>query len=269
MAQRISRAKQTIKSSNVRFSMPTDAERAERLNAVLHVLYLIFNEGYASSSGAELQRTDLSSEAIRLARIVHAILPNDAEVSGLLALMLLTDARRDARCGKHGELIPLDAQDRARWNRALIEEGIALVSDALSQGSIGSYQLQAAIAAIHDEAPRAQDTDWAQIFALYGLLERMSDNPMIALNSAIAAAMVHGPSTGLDLLDELERDARMNGHYRLDAVRGHLFEMLGDRERAVAHYRAAAERTASIPERDYLAAKVARIDTAMTDSEPQ
>ena len=269
MAQRISRAKQTIKSSNVRFSMPTDAERAERLNAVLHVLYLIFNEGYASSSGAELQRTDLSSEAIRLARIVHALLPNDAEVSGLLALMLLTDARRDARCGKHGELIPLDAQDRARWNRALIEEGIALVSDALSQGSIGSYQLQAAIAAIHDEAPRAQDTDWAQILALYGLLERMSDNPMIALNSAIAAAMVHGPSTGLDLLDELERDARMNGHYRLDAVRGHLFEMLGDRERAVAHYRAAAERTASIPERDYLAAKVARIDTAMTDSEPQ
>jgi RNA polymerase sigma factor (sigma-70 family) len=269
MAQRISRAKQTIKTSNVPFSMPTDAERAERLSAVLHVLYLIFNEGYASSSGAELQRTDLSSEAIRLTRAVHALLPDDAEVSGLLALMLLTDARRAARSGKNGELIPLDEQDRSLWNHEQITEGIAFVSAALSKGSIGLYQLQAAIAAIHDEAARADDTDWPQILALYGLLERMSDNPMIALNSAIAAAMVHGPATGLDLLARLEGDARMKGHYRLDAVRGHLFERLGDRERAVAHYRAAAERTASIPERDYLAAKVARIGAAVTDSEPR
>jgi predicted RNA polymerase sigma factor len=177
----------------------------------------------------------------------------------LLALMLLTDARRAARTGASGELIPLDEQDRTLWDQGLIAEGIALVSDALSKGSIGSYQLQAAIAAVHDEAARAEDTDWPQILALYGLLERMSDNPMAALNRAIAAAMVHGPVVGLELLEPLDTDARMRGHYRLDAVRAHLLEMAGDRERAIVHYRAAAARTASIPERNYLTTKAARL----------
>ncbi|HEU5260200.1 MAG TPA: sigma-70 family RNA polymerase sigma factor [Gemmatimonadales bacterium] len=263
MAQRISRAKQRIKTSKVPLRLPTDAERAERLSAVLHVLYLIFSEGYTSSIGPHLQRTDLSSEAIRLARAMHGLVPNDGEVTGLLALMLLTDARRAARTGASGELIPLDEQDRALWDQRLIAEGIALVTDALSKGSVGLYQLQAAIAALHDEAARAEDTDWPQIFALYGLLRRMSDNPMVALNHAIAAAMVHGPNVGLDLLKALDSDARMAGHYRLDAVRAHLLEMAGDTGRAIAHYRAAAERTTSIPERDYLTTKAARLAASL------
>jgi predicted RNA polymerase sigma factor len=259
MAQRISRAKQGIRASGLPFAMPTDRERAERLDAVLHVLYLIFNEGYTSSAGPDLHRPDLSNEAIRLARAVHGLLPDDAEVAGLLALMLLTDARRAARSGPAGELIPLDEQDRARWDRSLIAEGIALVSAALARGTVGPYQLQAAIAAVHDEAPHAADTDWPQILALYGLLERMSDNPMVALNRAIAAAMVHGPAVGLEQLRALDADPRIAGHYRLDAVRGHLLERSGDDEGAVAHYRAAAERTASIPERNYLLTKAARL----------
>jgi RNA polymerase sigma factor (sigma-70 family) len=262
MAQRISRAKQTIRASDVPFRMPTHEERGARLAPVLHVLYLIFNEGYASSVGAALQRTDLSNEAIRLTRTLHALLPEAGEVTGLLALMLLTDAGRPARTGANGELIPLDQQDRALWNRRLIGEGTTLVESALSSGSIGSYQLQAAIAALHDEAARAQDTDWPQILALYGLLARISDNPMVVLNRAIAAAMVHGPTAGLEQLDALEADGRLRGHYRLDAVRAHLFEMSGDLERALAHYRAAAERTASIPERNYLLTKAARLAAA-------
>ncbi|HEX9936295.1 MAG TPA: sigma-70 family RNA polymerase sigma factor [Longimicrobium sp.] len=259
MAQRISRAKGTIKSSGVPFGMPGGTERAERLGAVLHVLYLVFNEGYTSSSGAELNRPDLSNEAIRLARAVHALLPADGEVAGLLALMLLTDARRAARTGPHGELIPMDEQDRALWDRGLIAEGVALVEDAFRRGAVGPYQLQAAIAAIHDEAARAEDTDWAQIHALYGVLERMSDNPMVSLNRAIAAAMVQGPQAGLELLAALDGDARLRGHYRLDAVRGHLYERAGDPQRAIAHYRAAAEGTASIPERNYLVTKAAKL----------
>jgi len=268
MAQRISRAKQSIKASRIRFRRPTEDERAERLAAVLHVLYLIFNEGYASSVGPSINRPDLSNEAIRLTRVVHALLPRDGEATGLLALMLLTDARRAARTGEGGELIPLDEQDRSRWDRRLIGEGIALVSGALSVGSIGLYQLQAAVAAVHDEAPRAADTDWPQILALYGLLRRMSDNPMVALNHAIAAAMVHGPETGLDLIRALDEDARMRGHYRLDAVRAHLYEMAGDRRRALEHYRAAANGTASIPERNYLIAKAARLAGAGRTSAP-
>jgi RNA polymerase sigma factor (sigma-70 family) len=268
MAQRISRAKQSIKASKVPFSMPTDEERAERLSAVLHVLYLIFSEGYTSSIGPDLHRTDLSNEAIRLTRAVHGLLPNDWEVMGLLALMLLTDARRAARTGASGELIPLDEQDRTLWDQRLIAEGIALVSNALSKGSIGSYQLQAAIAAVHDEAARAEDTDWPQIFALYGLLEGISDNPMVALNHAIAAAMVHGPVVGLELLKTLDSDARMGGHYRLDAVRAHLLEMAGDHERAIVHYRAAAERTTSIPERNYLTTKAARLTAEQRGENP-
>lgn len=259
MAQRISRAKASIKSSRIPFSMPAGAERAQRLVSVLHVLYLVFNEGYASSSGATLQRADLSNEAIRLARTLHALLPEDGETAGLLALMLLTDARRAARAGPSGELIPLDEQDRALWDQRLIAEGAALVAQAFARGGAGAYTLQAAVAAVHDEAPRAEDTDWPQILALYGVLERMSDNPMVSLNRAIAAAMVHGPAAGLEQLAALDDDPRLRGHYRLDAVRGHLHERLGDAERAVAHYRAAAERTASLPERDYLTLKAARL----------
>jgi predicted RNA polymerase sigma factor len=264
MAQRISRAKQRIKTSGVPFRMPTDQERVERLGAVLHVLYLIFNEGYASSIGPDLQRSDLSNEAIRLTRTVHHLLPRDGEVAGLLALMLLTDARRRARTGPEGELIPLTEQDRSLWDRSAISEGIALVTATLSRGSIGAYQLQAAIAAVHDEAARAEDTDWPQILALYGLLKRMSDNPMVTLNHAIAAAMVNGPTAGLTLLTALDADERMAGHYRLDAVRAHLHEMAGDHEAAIAHYQAAAARTTSLPERNYLTTKAARLSAERT-----
>jgi RNA polymerase sigma factor (sigma-70 family) len=259
MAQRISRAKQTIKSSGVPFRMPDEEERRRRLGAVLHILYLIFNEGYASSIGPALQRSDLSNEAIRLTRAVHHLLPDDGEVGGLLALMLLTDARRAARTGADGELVPLTEQDRTLWDRPAIAEGVALISRTLSKGSIGLYQLQAAIAAVHDEAPRADDTDWPQILALYGLLERMTDNPMVLLSHAVAAAMVHGPTAGLKLLESLDADGRLAGHHRMDAVRAHLLEMAGDHDGAIAHYRAAAERTTSVPERNYLLTRAARL----------
>ena len=259
MAQRISRAKQKIKSSGVPFEMPDDRERDERLDAVLHVLYLIFNEGYASSIGATLQRHDLANEAIRLTRAVHTRLPDDSEVAGLLALMLLTDARRAARTAPDGELIPLDKQDRSLWDREEIDEGVALISKTLSRGTVGAYQLQAAIAAVHDEAERAEDTDWPQIMALYSVLKGLSDNPMVSLNHAIAAAMVEGPAAGLELLRALDADERLAGHYRLDAVRAHLLEMSGDRDAAVAHYRAAAGKTTSVPERNYLMMKAASL----------
>ena len=262
MAQRISRAKQRIRESGVPFAIPGPRERGERLAAVLHVLYLIFNEGYASSIGDALQREDLAQEAIRLAREVQRSLPQDGEAAGLLALMLLTDARREARCGADGELIPLESQDRKRWNRRAIAEGVALIGRTLSRGAVGAYQLQAAIAAVHDEAQRYEDTDWPQILALYGLLLRMSDNPMVALNHAIAAAMVHGPQHGLQRLRELDADPRLSGHYRLDAVRAHLHERAGEREAAIACYRSAAARTASIPERDYLGRQAARLAAA-------
>jgi RNA polymerase sigma factor (sigma-70 family) len=261
MAQRISRAKQRVKASGVPFGMPTERERAQRLDAVLHVLYLIFNEGYASSIGPDLQRRDLSNEAIRLTRAVHNLLPDDAEVTGLLALMLLTDARRQARTGPDGELIPLTEQDRTLWDRNAIAEGIALISDVLLRGSVGPYQLQAAIAAIHDEAARVEDTDWPQILALYGLLERMSDNPMVRLNRAIARAMVHGPAAGLEILETLDAEGGLAGHHRLHAVRAHLLEMAGDRQTAAVEYRVAAGRTASIPEQRYLLMHAARLDT--------
>jgi RNA polymerase sigma factor (sigma-70 family) len=259
MAQRISRAKQSIKVSGVPFEMPGAEERAARLGAVMHVLYLIFSEGYTASSGPELHRGDLSGEALRLARMLHRLVPDDAEVAGLLSLMLLTDARRAARTGPSGELIPLDQQDRTLWERSAIAEGVALLTATLSRGSIGPYQVQAAIAAVHDEATSAEDTDWAQILGLYGLLQRMSDNPMVTLNHAIATAMVHGPLTGLELLEALDADGRLAGHHRLDAVRGHLLEMAGDHEAAIAHYLAAAGRTTSIPERNYLTTQAARL----------
>jgi RNA polymerase sigma factor (sigma-70 family) len=259
MAQRISRAKQTIKTSGVPFRLPTPAERDARLGAVLHVLYLIFNEGYISSAGPSLQRRDLAGEAIRITRALHRLLPDELEVAGLLALMLLTDARRLARTGRNEELIPLAEQDRTMWNRDEIVEGVALVSAALPRGRVGPYQLQAAIAAVHDEAARVEDTDWPQILALYTVLKALGDNPMVTLNHAVAAAMVNGPAAGLELLRPLDADDRMRRHHRLDAVRAHLFEMQGDRESAIAHYQAAADRTASLPERRYLQMRAARL----------
>ena len=259
MAQRVSRAKQSIKTSGVPFQRPTPEETHARLGAVLHVVYLIFNEGYTTSSGVDLHRTDLSGEAIRLARMIHARIPEDPEIAGLLALMILTDARRAARTGAEGELIPLDEQNRSLWDRGMIAEGVALVSGALSRGAIGAYQIQAAIAAVHDEAPRVEDTDWPQILALYGLLMRMDENPMVALNHAVATAMVHGPVAGLDLLKALDADPRLQGHHRLDAVRAHLLERAGDRRGAMDHYRRAAARTTSIPERNYLMSRAARL----------
>jgi RNA polymerase sigma factor (sigma-70 family) len=260
MAQRISRAKQSIRGSGVPFRLPASSEeRAPRLAAVLHVLYLIFNEGYTTSGGPALHRSDLSNEAIRLTRAVYRRLPNEAEVAGLLALMLLTDARRAARTGPSGELIPLDEQDRRLWDRQAIAEGVALISATLPRGSVGMYQLQAAIAAVHDEAARAEDTDWPQILALYGVLKQRSDNPMVTLNHAIATAMVDGPSAGLALLEPLDGDPRLAGHHRLAAVRAHLLEMSGELQSAAALYRTAAGRTTSLPERNYLLTKAARL----------
>src|SRR6516165_11332831 len=267
MAQRITRAKQSIKESGIPFQLPTAEDRAQRLRAVLHVLYLIFNEGYASSAGPHLRRADLSDEAIRLTRVVYHR-QSDNEVAGLLALMLLTDARRAARTGPDGELIPLAQQNRTLWDRQQIAEGIALLSAVLPKGSVGPYQLQAAIAAVHDEAARAEDTDWSQILALYDLLRRMSDNPMILLNHAIAAAMVHGPKKGLELLGALDSDPRLAERHRLEAVRAHLLEMAGEHEAAITHYRSAASRAPSIPERNYLMLQAARLSEFLsTDHE--
>jgi RNA polymerase sigma factor (sigma-70 family) len=259
MAQRISRAKHSIRRSGEPFSLPDAAERERRLAAVLHVLYLIFNEGYASSSGPALVRVELATEAIRLARALRRAEPDHPEVAGLLALMLLTDARRHARTGPLGELIPLAEQDRARWDRAAIAEGSALVSDALVKRAAGAYQIQAAIAALHDEAASTEATDWPQILALYGLLGRLSDNPMVALNEAVAAAMVLGPEAGLRRVEALASDPRIAGHHRLDAVRAHLHERAGDRAAAIRHFVAAANGTKSLPERSYLLAQAARL----------
>lgn len=257
MAQRISRAKQSIKNSGATFHMPADAERADSLRSVLHVLYLMFNEGYSSSHGATLQRTDLAAEAIRIARLARTLLPNDAEVAGLLALMLLTHSRRHARSSVDWALIPLDEQDRSLWDTSNIEEGRALVALALSKGVVGPYQLQAAIAALHCEAMHAAETDWLQIMTLYALLLSMSRNPMIALNHAIAVAMVHGPARGMALLEKLDTPDALAGHYRLDAVRAHFLEMAGDSVNAAEYFRRAAEKTLSVPERNYLVHKAA------------
>ncbi len=259
LAQRISRAKQGIKESGVPFQRPTAEERAARLGSVMHVLYLIFNEGYTATSGPELHRSDLSNEALRLTRMLHRLVPDEGEVAGLLALMLLTDARRAARTGPAGELIPLDQQDRTLWDRSAITEGVALITATLARGAPGPYQVQAAIAAVHDEAPSAGETDWPQILGLYELLRHMSDNPLVTLNHAIAVAMVHGPAAGLERLDALAGDPRLADHHRLDAVRAHLLERAGDREGARVHYQRAAERTASLAERDYLLTQAARL----------
>jgi RNA polymerase sigma factor (sigma-70 family) len=259
MARRISRAKQRIKDSGEPFRMPAPGERAERLRAVLHVLYLTFNEGYASTAGPDLQRAELSAEAIRLARLVHRLLPGDGEVTGLLALMLLTDARRPARTGPGGALVPMAEQDRSRWNAEAIAEGVALITGALPRGATGPYQLQAAIAAIHDEAPSAEATDWPQIMALYELLLRVAANPMVALNHAVAVAMVRGPRAGLELLGNLSADERVAEDHRFYAVRAHLLEMAGEAAAARECYQAAARRTASLPQQRYLQARAARL----------
>src|SRR3984957_13036684 len=259
MTRRISRAKQQIKASAVPFRIPAAPERAGRLAAVLHVLYLIFTEGYASTSGPTLHRTELATEAIRLTRLVHRLLPEDGEVTGLLALMLLTDARRQARTGPGGELIPMAEQDRNLWNAAQITEGVALVTAALARGPAGPYQLQAAIAAVHDEAPAAEGTDWPQIVALYELLMQLSDNPVVRLNHAVAVAMARGPREGLELLAGLGGGERVTGDHRLPAVRAHLLEMAGQPDAARAAYLAAAARTSNLPQQRYLRARAARL----------
>ena len=259
MAQRISRAKRTIEEAGGRFEPPAGDAWSARLDAVLQVLYLIFNEGYAASGGPELQRSELAGEALRLARLLRRLLPGDGEVGGLLALILLTDARRPARTGPGGELIPLAEQNRSLWDREAISEGVALITETLSRDAIGPYQLQAAIAAVHDEAPTADSTDWPQILALYGLLESITDNPMVKLNHAIAVAMVRGPRDGLELLDELAADDRLAGHHRPAAVRAHLLERAGEEAAAIAHSRRAAGLTASVPEQRYLTMRADRL----------
>jgi len=256
MAQRISRAKQAIRHSATPLSLPAPAERTARLAVVMQVLYLIFNEGHTSSAGPGLMRVDLATEALRLTRALRRGEPAQPEVDGLLALMLLTDARRAARTGPLGELIPLDEQDRGLWNRAAIAEGTALVEAALARGAVGRYQLQAAIAALHGAAPSTAATDWAQILALYGVLRRLEDNPFVELNHAVATAMVHGPARGLELLEQLERDARLAGHLRLHAVRAHLLERAGDRAGALREFRSAAARADNLAERCYLQRKI-------------
>jgi RNA polymerase sigma factor (sigma-70 family) len=260
MAQRISRAKASIKAAGARFSMPPADEQADRLRVVLHVLYLIFNEGYTATSGPDLQRAELTGEAIRLARDLHRLLPEDGEVAGLLALMLLTDARRPARSLPDGTLVPLAEQDRRLWDTEAIREGVAMITDTLSRARLGPYQLQAAIAAVHDEAGRAEDTDWPQIVALYDLLTTGAPNPMVTLNHAVAVAMVRGPRAGLDLLESLDGDDRMAGHHRLHAVRAHLLELAGDEAAARDSYRAAARATTSLPEQRYLEGRAARLN---------
>jgi predicted RNA polymerase sigma factor len=257
MAQRISRAKATIRAAQESFALPAPEDRAARLASVLHSLYLLFNEGYATTGGAELARTDLSGEAIRLARIVHASLPDEPEVTGLLALMLLTDARRPARTGSVGELIPLAEQDRQHWDRDAIAEGVTLINDALSRGHVGEYQLQAAIASVHDRASSHEETDWAEIAGLYSLLERLTANPVVTLNRAVAVGLADGPVAGLELLDGLEE--RLGDHHRFHAVRAYLLELAGDRDGAVMELRAAASGTANAREQQYLTAKAARL----------
>jgi RNA polymerase sigma factor (sigma-70 family) len=259
MAVRISRAKQRVRQAGGRFGLPAPDERAERLRVVLQVLYLIFNEGYTASSGADLRRADLAREAIRLARLAHRQLPDDGEVAGLLALMLLTDSRRATRTTAAGDLVPLAEQDRGRWDRALIEEGTALVAGAMAVAPLGPYQLQAAIAALHAGAARAEDTDWRQVHTLYKILERLAPNPVVTLNRAVALAELDGPRAGLALLSTLDGDARLARHHRLHAVRAHLLERAGEPAEAREAYLRAARATASLAERRYLRARAARL----------
>ena len=257
MGQRISRAKATIKAAGATFDLPAE-EQAERLRVVLQVLYLVFNEGYTTTSGPDLVRTDLTAEAVRLTREVHRLRPDDGEVAGLLALMLLTDARRAARTAPDGSLVPIDEQDRSRWDQSLIAEGVALVTDALARTRLGPYQVQAAIAAVHDEAPSPEATDWEEVLALYGLLERLAPSPVVTLNRAVAVAEVHGSAAALDLLASLD-DERITDHHRFHAVRAHLLERTGDVAGARAEYLQARAGTTNLPEQRYLTMRAARL----------
>jgi RNA polymerase sigma factor (sigma-70 family) len=263
IAQRISRAKHRIKVTGARFELPPALEQSDRLRAVLRVLYLIFTEGHTASAGPTLCRRDLTSEATRLTRQLHDQLPEDGEVAGLLALMLLTDARRAARTTADGALVPLAEQDRRLWDRVSITEGVALVTDALSRTPIGPYQLQAAIAAVHAEAPRAEDTDWRQIHGLYELLHRLEPGPMVTLNRLVALAMVQGPRVALEQLKTADADPALAAHHRIDAVRAHLLELAGEIETARTCYLRAARRTLSVPEQRYLASRAARLPSAI------
>ncbi len=263
MGTRISRAKATIKRSGLGFELPPEAERADRLRVVRQVLYLIFNEGYTTSGGTSLVRADLTAEAVRLARLLSAATPADGETGGLLALMLLTDARRAARTDAHGALVPLDEQDRSRWDAGAIAEGVALVGATLGKGPVGPYQLQAAIAALHDEAATAGATDWPQILALYEVLERVAPGPVVTLNRAVAVGRARGPLAGLAVLGDLDADERMAGNHRLESVRAHLLEMAGNAAGARTAYLKAAGMTTSLPERRYLTLRAA----ALTSSE--
>jgi RNA polymerase sigma factor (sigma-70 family) len=258
MTRRISRAKQRITGSGIAFAVPTGPDRAARLDAVARVLYLMFTEGYTATAGSSLQRPDLAAEAIRLTRLLQRLLPDDSEIAGLLALMLLTDARRLARTGSHGELIPLPEQDRTRWDPRLINEGVELVTAALPRGPVGPYQLQAAIAAIHDEAADPDATDWPQITALYELLLNITDNdPVVALNHVVAVAMTRGPHAGLALLDTLQADSRIAAGHHLPAVRAHLLEMTGDPAAARESYQTATTRTTNLAQQRYLYTRAA------------
>jgi RNA polymerase sigma factor (sigma-70 family) len=262
VAQRISRAKQRIRADGATFRMPPAAEREARTAAVRHVLYLVFNEGYTASSGASLQRVELTAEAIRLGRDLHRLLPEDGETTGLLALLLLTDARRAARTDADGALVPLAEQDRSRWDAAAIAEGTDLVTHALATAPAGPFQLQAAIAAVHDEAARAEDTDWAQILVLYDLLTGVAPGPIVTLGRIVALAMVRGPAAGLRALDaarlDLEHAPPLAGHHRVHAVRAHLLDLAGEHDAAREAYRLAARSTLSVPEQRYLLARAAR-----------
>jgi predicted RNA polymerase sigma factor len=262
MTRRITRAKQQIKDSGIPFRLPASEERAERLASVLHVLYLIFTEGYAATTGPSLHRVELSTEAIRLTRMVHKVLPEDGEVAGLLALMLLTDARRTARTTATGELVPLTEQDRTLWNADYIAEGVTLITQALPRATPGPYQLQAAIAAVHDEAPSADETDWRQIKALYELLLQISDNPMVALNHAVAVAMADGPTAGLERVAILAADKQLAEDHRLYAVRAHLLQMTGDMAAAREAYLAGARRATNLPQQRYLNRRAAMLADA-------
>jgi RNA polymerase sigma factor (sigma-70 family) len=261
VTRRITRSKQSIKDSGLPFAMPGAAELSSRLDVVLRVLYLIFNEGYASTMGTNLQRVDLAEEAIRLARTLHASLPEDSEVTGLLALMLLTHARHRARSGPDGALIPMSEQDRSLWDRDAISEGVGLITAALPRGVTGPYQIQAAIAAVHDEAPSTEATDWPQIVALYRVLLRLGNNPVVALNHAVAVSMDQGPQAGLELLRQLESDPRINADRRFHAVRAHLLEMTGNLAAARDAYEAAARQAANLQQQRYLHGQIARLDT--------
>ena len=257
VAQRISRAKQRITKSGAEFRLPPEGERSERMLSVLEVLYLIFNEGYTASAGAMLNRVELTTEAIRLTSQLWARMPENGEVAGLLALMLLTDARRPARTTPDGELVPLLEQDRSLWDADATAEGVALITEMLATAQIGPYQLQAAIAAVHNEAPRAEDTDWQQILTLYDLLASIAPGPMVTLNRIVAVAMVRGAAAGLEEMETLDTDPALTGHYRVEAVRAHLLDLAGDHETARIHYEQAARRTLSLPEKRYLNSRAA------------